>query len=142
MYHIIIIPIISALITQIIKLIIDAYHHRFSWSDLNSYGGMPSSHTAMVVSLVTAIGYFEGITTTAFALSLVYALITVRDAIGFRFELGKHAQIINDHIKPATTEESEPIEHLKERLGHTPLQALVGAILGLALTTIYIILFV
>ncbi len=142
MYHLIIIPIAAAIIAQLIKLIIDAKNKQFSWTDLNGYGGMPSSHTAMVTSLVASIGYFDGITTSAFAVSLVLAVLIIRDAAGYRRQIGLHAKILNKHLEQLPAEQNFQFPHLRERLGHTPLEVLGGLTVGLVVTAVYIILFI
>lgn len=139
MYHLIIMPIMAAIISQAIKLSIDAYKKQFSWSDLNSYGGMPSSHAAMVSSLAGAIGYLIGWQTPEFAIALVFAIITIRDAAGFRFQLGIHAKIINRYVSELPVEKNYAYPHLRERLGHKPMELLAGIAVGLAVTALYII---
>lgn len=142
MLHLIIIPLSAAIISQIIKLIIDASKNQFSWSDLNSYGGMPSSHAATVTALAAAVGYFSGWDTAEFAIALIFAVITIRDAAGFRFQLGIHAKIINQYVSDLPTEKNFTYPHLRERLGHKSIELLAGITVGLAVTALYIILFV
>jgi uncharacterized protein len=140
-YQLIYLPIIAAIVTQVIKLIIDAIKGRFSWHDLNSYGGMPSSHSAIVTALTVSIGYYEGWHSAAFAISLILALIVIRDAIGFRFILGKHAKELNQIIHTLESDKSYQFPHLKERLGHTPLQSLVGIAIGVLIVVLHVALF-
>jgi len=139
MYYLLIIPILSAIIAQIMKMIIDALKKQFSWNDLNSYGGMPSSHSAMVASLASAVGYFEGWDSATFAICIVLALIVIRDAGGFRRQIGFQAKTINQHIAQISSEQSSEFEHLRERMGHSPLEILVGIVLGVLITTIFIL---
>jgi len=102
-----------------------------------SNGGMPSSHSAMVSSLTTAIGLKEGITSSYFAIAAVFALITMWDAAGVRYQASKHAKILNVLVKDFHLL-LENLKHkpkwthtpLKELLGHKPLEVLVGAIFG------------
>jgi uncharacterized protein len=142
MYNILIIPLITVVLAQIIKSIIDMKKNEFSWSDLNSYGGMPSAHAAFVISLAICAGYFEGLNSAAFAISVVYAILTIRDAGGYRQELGKHAKILNQQIAQLPAGQSYQYPRLKERLGHTPLQLLGGITLGVIIPVLYIWLFV
>ena len=111
---------------QLLKLILFWFKHKsLNWSDLVVTGGMPSSHAAFLVSLATIIFLEEG-TSTAFAVSLVLALIVLRDAFGVRRTVGEEGQVITQivqKIKLKTT------SHFS--LGHTPWQVLVGAVLGL-----------
>ncbi|MBT5739518.1 divergent PAP2 family protein [Candidatus Woesearchaeota archaeon] len=115
--------------TQLIKMIIYYFQHkRLSLNDIFVTGGMPSSHSAFVVSLTTAIYLQEG-ASTAFAISLVLALIIIRDAFGVRRTVGKEGQALQKLFK---------IHKLKSKyhyaMGHTPLQVTVGALLGFLIT--------
>ncbi len=139
--HFIIVPLISALIAQIIKLIIDGVNGQFTWKDLNSYGGMPSSHAALVTSLFAMIGYFSGWNTPATAVALVFAIIVIRDAVGFRRVIGKHAKEINQLVHGLEPTENYKYNHLKERIGHTPLQIFFGVLTGTIVTILYILIF-
>ena len=102
-----------------------------------SNGGMPSSHSAMVSSLTTAIGLKEGIASSYFAIAAVFALITMWDAAGIRYQASKHAKILNVLVKDFHLL-LENLKHkpkwthtpLKELLGHKPLEVLMGAIFG------------
>lgn len=140
-YQLIYVPLIAAIIAQIIKLIIDAKRGKFSWSDLNSYGGMPSSHAALVVSLAAMIGYSIGWSSAPFAIALVLALLTIRDAGGFRRVLGVHAEELNQLTQNLTHIQPTDYPYLKERIGHTPLQLFVGSLVGLMVTCLYLIIF-
>jgi uncharacterized protein len=115
--------------TQLIKMIIYYFQHKsLSLNDIFVTGGMPSSHSAFVVSLTTAIYLQEG-ASTAFAISLVLALIIIRDAFGVRRTVGKEGQALQKLFK---------IHKLKSKyhyaMGHTPLQVTVGALLGFLIT--------
>lgn len=135
---IIAIPIAAGLIAQVLKVVVAAYKTgRIDLRLLNRYGGMPSSHTALVVSLSAVSGLSSGFTSPIFAIALVFSIITVRDAIGIRMYLGQHASLINKLI--GELPEAEKLKfptHLIERTGHTRLEALVGTIVGLAVTAI------
>ena len=122
------------IITQGIKLTLEYYQGNFSWSHVNSYGGMPSSHAAFVASLSYVLWRFQGLDSPAFAVSLVLLVIVLRDAMGFRWQLGIHGKILNKLIKelPATKEYQFPM--LSERLGHTPLEVMVGLVAGIVLS--------
>lgn len=92
-------------------------------------GGMPSSHSAAVCSLVSGTAIYFGFNSFQFALASILALIVIRDAIGVRQEVGKHAKTLNKILKDI--ESAHPEEAFKEFIGHTPFQVLMGAILGL-----------
>lgn len=102
-------------------------------------GGMPSCHSATVCSLATASCYEYGPGSFEFAISLILAIIVMYDAMGVRRETGIQAKLLNDILK--TFEDmgrSEISAHdkLKEFVGHTPLQVLVGAILGILIAVL------
>lgn len=128
------IPLIAVATTQVLKFIIEAVRHELRWASLLEYGGMPSSHTAFVVSLTTVIGINEGIYSAAFAISTVFSMLIIRDAIGLRQFLSLHGRVLNMLIKDLPDEmEPKYPPRLVERVGHTPLQAFAGGVLGLVL---------
>lgn len=126
-----IIPVIAGLSTQVIKFLIEAFRGRVRWSILQEYGGMPSAHTAFVVSLTTVVWLHDGWAAPTFAISFILSLLIIRDAIGFRQFLGQHGRMLNMLIRelPPNEERKFPPQ-LVERLGHTPWQAFVGGIIG------------
>lgn len=91
-------------------------------------GGMPSSHSAVVVSLATLIAKHIGVNTPIFALSALFAFITMYDAAGVRRAVGKQAHILNKVVKEY--KEMTPGEILQEKTGHTPVQVAAGAVIG------------
>ena len=128
------IPIIAVAVTQVLKFIIEAVRHELRWASLLEYGGMPSAHTAFVIALDTVIWKAEGWNSTAFAVGIVFSILVIRDAIGLRQVLGLHGRTLNMLIKELPDqEEAKYPPHLLERLGHTPLQAFVGGLIGLIL---------
>jgi len=111
--------------SQILKLLILLVRHRkLSWHDVLLTGGMPSSHAAFVVSLATIIYLTEGVS-TLFVMSLVFAIIVLRDAFGVRRSVGLEGKAIQQLFK---------MHHLKSKfhysMGHTPLQVFVGSLIG------------
>ena len=94
-YSLVIAPFAALLITQVIKNGIDASRGKFSWSDFNRYGGMPSAHGALVAALATKMALVYGIGSAAFALAACFAFLTLRDAAGMRRMLGFHGKILN-----------------------------------------------
>ena len=121
---------------QLLKLLIFFFRHKsLSWHDLVVTGGMPSSHSAFVVSLATII-YFEEGTSTAFVISLVLAFIVLRDAFGVRRTVGMEGKQIEKLLK---------LHKLKSKfhysMGHTPLQVAVGAVMGLISSIVIFFLF-
>lgn len=102
-------------------------------------GGMPSSHSAMVVSLAIMVGSLEGFDTPLFAICLVLALIVMYDAAGVRRETGTQATVINQIIRDFILNGKEiSDEELKELVGHTPLEVLGGAIIGIVVSATYL----
>lgn len=110
--------------------------HRWNWALLLAVGGMPSSHSALVAGTAHAIGLFVGFNSPLFALSVVLALIVIYDATGIRRQAGQHAALINAMISDLASGHPLKEEHLREVLGHTPLQALAGLLLGLVVAQV------
>jgi len=123
------------LIAQILKTAIHTFFaKRFVAERLIGSGGMPSSHSATVCALATASCVKYGAGSFEFAISLILALIVMYDAMGVRRETGIQAKLINeimDAFEDMGREELSTDEKLKEFVGHTPLQVLAGAILGI-----------
>jgi acid phosphatase family membrane protein YuiD len=103
----------------------------WDWTLLLRAGGMPSSHSALVAGTAHAIGLFTGFDTALFALALALAIIVIYDATGIRRQAGKHAEIINAMVRDLASGHPLREEQLREVLGHTPLEALAGMLLGL-----------
>lgn len=127
---------------QIAKTILYAVIHKeFRPERLIGNGGMPSSHSATVCGLATATGWVCGFSGFEFAMALFFAIIVMNDAMGVRLETGKQAQILNDMMKTfremGKWDGKHATEHLKEFVGHTPLQILVGMIMGIVIALIY-----
>lgn len=120
--------VIAWIVAQILKTVIYYYMLKeFSIERMFGAGGMPSSHSALVVSLSTAVAFVEGIESTAFAISVIFAGIVMYDATGVRQAAGKHAKAINQIFKQLSTENNIS---LKELLGHTPIEVMAGAVIG------------
>jgi len=119
-------------IAQIIKVPLEYIQtKRWNWALFFSSGGMPSSHTALVTGLGLAIGLYDGFDSTLFAIAVVIGMVVIYDATGIRFQAGKQAEIINTMINDLAAGHPLREEQLKEVLGHTPLEALGGVLLGL-----------
>ena len=95
-----------------------------------STGGMPSSHSAVVSALATSIGFTEGADTPLFFVTLFYALLIFRDALGVRRAAGAQARALNQLIRELSSSLSQRIKPLKEIHGHTVSEVFVGALLG------------
>jgi len=94
-------------------------------------GGMPSSHSAIVTSLATLIGKYQGVDTPIFALSVIVAAVVMYDACGVRRAAGKQAALLNKIIETPGLTGMQVSERLVEVLGHTPVQVFIGALIGI-----------
>jgi len=106
---------------------------RWNWALLFRAGGMPSSHSALVTGVAHAIGLFYGFDTPQFALAVALAMVVVYDSTGIRRQAGMHATLINEMIRDLASGHRLKGEQLREVLGHTPLEAVGGAALGLVI---------
>ena len=103
---------------------------KFNFKRIIGAGGMPSSHSAIVVSLATLIGKYQGVDTPIFSLSLIMAFVFMYDACGVRRAAGKQAELLNKIIETPGLTGVQVSEKLVEVLGHTPVQVFVGALIG------------
>lgn len=125
-------------IAQTLKILLSLYKDKKL--DLTRFvgaGGMPSSHTAFVMSLATSVGKINGWDSPSFAISIVLAFIVMYDAAGVRRAAGKQAKILNIIINDLAQHKPLGEEKLKELLGHTPVEVLAGALLGIIIANIF-----
>lgn len=123
--------ILSWAIAQSAKIIIVFIRDRkFDATRIVGSGGMPSSHSSLVMALTTSVGKYNGFNTPLYAISLIFSLVVMYDAAGVRRAAGKQAAIINSLL---LEHNKETKEKLKELLGHTPLEVFVGAFLGIVI---------
>lgn len=126
---------ISWFIAQVIKTIIHLIlSKQFVAERLVGSGGMPSSHSSTVTALATATCIEFGAGSFEFTIALIFAIVVMHDARGVRRETGIQAQLLNDILKlfeDMGRKELTAYEKLKEFVGHTPLQVIIGAILGI-----------
>lgn len=116
---------------QVFKVIYDLVTtKKFNFKRIMGAGGMPSSHSAVVVGLATLIGKDVGVDTPIFALSLILAFVVMYDAAGVRRAAGKQAALLNKIIATPGLTGMQVSERLVEVLGHTPTQVIVGALIG------------
>lgn len=137
-YQLIIIPILVMLCNQAIKLAVEYSRGKLTWMSILSYGGMPSTHSAIVTSLATVMAYYEGFGSVGFAISSVLALLTIKDASGIRLHMGEQGKIINKLIKELPDKEEYKFPVMRERFGHTHVEVAVGVIVGLFSTLILV----
>jgi uncharacterized protein len=118
-------------IAQIVKVPIEyLVKHRWNWALWFSTGGMPSSHSALITSTMLATGLYDGFDSPIFALAFAVSMVIVYDAAGVRRQAGFHAQKINMLINEIFTGQPISEETLKEVIGHSPRQVIVGVLLG------------
>jgi acid phosphatase family membrane protein YuiD len=128
-------------IAQITKVWLEYIRtHRINWALLFSAGGMPSSHSALVAACAHGVGLYSGFDTPTYALGVALAIVVIYDATGIRRQAGRQAVIINAMINDLASGHPLKTEQLREMLGHTPLQAVIGTILGLAVAQLFLIL--
>ena len=135
---ILMVSMIAWALAQLLKMLV--YYcilKEFSIERMFGAGGMPSSHSALVVSLSTAIGMVEGVESTNFAIAVVLAGVVMYDATGVRQAAGKHAKAINRIVKQLSSKNTFDDISLKELLGHTPIEVIAGALLGVIVAYIF-----
>ena len=126
-------------ICQALKILIDGIKtHQWSFRKWWVSGGMPSSHSASVVSVTVSAGLREGFSSSLFAACLIFACVVMYDAAGVRRETGKQGKIINEILRwpEAMFDDSVPDE-LKEKVGHSPIEVLAGAVIGIACAILF-----
>lgn len=123
----------SWILAQIIKIFTGYFHEdSFNFKKfLFGTGGMPSSHSATVMSLVASSAIVNGAGSYQFAAASLLAIIVMSDAMGVRLETGKQAQVINKIVLELFSGKGDTTAHLKEIIGHTPFQVFMGAGLGI-----------
>jgi acid phosphatase family membrane protein YuiD len=121
-------------LAQFLKVLIEYIaHRRWNFALIFEAGGMPSSHSAMVSAAALSTGFYLGFDNAVFALSAILAMIVIYDATGVRRESGKQAVLINSIIEELTKGKIPPQGKLKEVLGHTPGEAILGTLIGLGI---------
>ncbi|MDI7743960.1 divergent PAP2 family protein [Lysinibacillus fusiformis] len=149
----ILLSIFSILFAQFVKVPIHLIAtKKLDWSLMTSTGGMPSSHSAAVTSLATAVGFETGLSSPIFAVAAMFAGIVMYDATGVRYQAGQHAVIINRIRSELTVffnevkhwpqkDEEEKIKELKTLLGHKPSEVFMGALTGIIISVLFYNLF-
>ena len=133
----------SLFIAQVLKLVFYLIRNKKKkkWEAIETVlwrtGGMPSSHSAVVCSLATATGIVEGISSTYFIISLVFALVVLRDSVGVRRAAGLQAKALNTLGKQFAKFTGQDFNSVKEIQGHTPLEVLVGSCLGIVIAVLF-----
>jgi acid phosphatase family membrane protein YuiD len=126
-------PLVAWTIAQAAKLALTSFRQRrLNFRVLANTGGMPSSHSAIVMGLTAAVGKNAGITSAAFAIALIFTFVVMYDAAGLRRAAGRQAEVLNRLVEDLVHMRGVQEARLRELLGHTPMEVLVGAVIGLA----------
>ncbi|HEY9907460.1 MAG TPA: divergent PAP2 family protein [Thermosynechococcaceae cyanobacterium] len=134
--QVLLVALVACFIAQGLKLLFDIVSNgKFNLRVLVETGGMPSAHSALVAALATEVGLTAGWGSAEFAIAVVFAFIVMYDAAGVRQAAGKQARVLNQIIDEFFQGEHQFTEaRLKELLGHTPVQVIVGSVLGIAIS--------
>ncbi|HET6309588.1 MAG TPA: divergent PAP2 family protein [Candidatus Nitrosotalea sp.] len=124
-------PLVAWAIAQAAKVILTSMRQRrLNLRVLAETGGMPSSHAAIVMGLTTAVGKYAEVSSAAFAIALIFSFVVMYDAAGLRRAAGRQAAILNRLVEDLVHMRGMQEQRLRELLGHTPFEVVVGALLG------------
>ena len=143
MSTVLIISVCAWAVAQLLKIIIAlAQKKRVDLSYLVTSGGMPSAHSTTVSALATAVGIVEGFGSVAFGIAAIVALVVMYDAAGVRRSVGKQSVVLNRIMQELRSRRPvAELEHdLREFIGHSPFQVIIGAALGIAMATLWLAL--
>lgn len=131
------IPVVVGLTTQAVKPLINKQWYATISPDgkkLPRYGGMPSAHSAFAFSVATVIGLADGLFSSTFIIAVALLFLILDDALRMRIFLSRHGLALRRLIQKLPKEERATYPYLESRLGHKPLEVLVGGILGVTLS--------
>ncbi len=118
-------------IAQVTKVVLTSVRQRrLNLRVLAETGGMPSSHAAIVMGLTAAVGRLDGVRSGTFAIALIFSFVVMYDAQGVRRAAGRQAAVLNRLIEDMVHMRGIQEDRLRELLGHTPVEVLVGGALG------------
>ena len=145
-HHLILItPFAAAAIAQIIKISIKQKNQKLKIKDffIFTYAGMPSGHSALMVSLTTIAALTEGLYSPIFAVSFVVMIVIINDALRLRNYLSQHGEVLNILVKDLKNDNvlDQKYPHLLEKIGHTKKEVLAGSALGVIVSLLAYILF-
>ena len=124
-------PLLAWGIAQFLKVfLVSVRQRRLNLRVLAETGGMPSSHSALVTGLTFGIGRVNGFNSAPFAIALIFAFVVMYDAAGVRRAAGRQAAVLNRLVEDLVSMRGIQEDRLRELLGHTPVEVLVGAVLG------------
>jgi len=125
-------PLVAWAIAQAAKVILTSWRQRrLNLRVLAETGGMPSSHAAIVMGMTTAVGKYAGVSSAPFAIALIFSFVVMYDAAGLRRAAGRQAAILNRLVEDLVHMRGVQEQRLRELLGHTPVEVVVGALLGI-----------
>ncbi len=138
--QVLVVAVLACLVAQVLKVLIELIRNgKVNLRFLMTTGGMPSAHSALVSALATGVGMTLGWSSADFAIACLFAVIVMYDAAGVRQAAGKQARILNQIIDEFFQEGHHlNEERLKELLGHTPFQVVVGLGLGIAIAVLFL----
>lgn len=139
-YAYFVVPIFTWLMAQVVKSIVNGVRHSdWDWRYIYRSGGMPSVHTASIVSLCTVLAYRLGTKSPEFGIACILAAIVMYDAINVRHAVGEHARALKA-IMPEVFKKSQPPEMIiHQSNGHTPLEVLAGLLIGVVVPVLVFI---
>ena len=121
------------LVAQVLKVVLVFLEEkRLDLSRMVGSGGMPSSHSALIVAMATSVGKYAGLASVEFAIAAAVAMVVMYDAANVRREAGRQAELLNRIVLDLYRDNHLDQEKLKELLGHTPVEVAAGALLGIA----------
>lgn len=122
-------------IAQSIKVVRNVIRRRrFNVRWITDTGGMPSSHSAGTAAVATVVGIYAGVSSVVFLFALVFALVTMFDAASVRRSVGRQAVLLNRMLDEIYAQGKFSEQYLREFLGHTPIEVIIGAILGISVS--------
>lgn len=128
-YQYLLTPFVAWFIAGSLKFLINSFITKKAATDLIGYGGLPSNHSAIVCSMAALIGLKEGIEHPAFGVAVTLAFIVMLDASSLRTQIGKHAATLNILVQ----KNNQTASRLRERMGHTSVEIVSGALVGIAI---------
>ncbi|MBI1855421.1 MAG: divergent PAP2 family protein [Chloroflexi bacterium] len=135
--RVLIIAMLAWTAAQVLKVPMEYLRSRkWNWAMALAAGGMPSSHSALIVSVTQAIGLYQGFDSPLFALGVAVTMIVTYDAAGVRRQAGKHAERINMLFDELMRGQMPDEKELREVLGHTPLEVAGGILLGIVVAMV------
>lgn len=131
-------PLSAFLTAQLLKgLLASLKSKKWHWERFIEAGGMPSSHSAMVTALATAAGLSYGWSSSLFTITAIFSVIVMYDAMGVRRAAGIHAKMLNQILEEMGRQDGQQnVKALKELIGHTPSEVVVGAVIGVIMASV------